>query len=75
MPIVCVIILNSDGSTPLYIASQEGHVEVVKILLKYNADVHATFSAGYTPLYIAAQKVLRHFLSLTIIISNEKFVR
>jgi len=49
--------IRSDGSTPLYISAQEGHFEVVKVLLKYNAKAHAPFSAGYTPLYIASQKV------------------
>ena len=31
-----------DGWTPLYWAAQEGHAEVVKLLLKAGADVTAT---------------------------------
>ena len=29
-----------DGGSPLYVASQEGHSDVVDILLKAGADVH-----------------------------------
>lgn len=31
----------NDMTTPLWIASQMGHVDIVKILLKYNANVDA----------------------------------
>ena len=30
-----------EGATPLWIASQEGHENVVKVLLSSNADVNA----------------------------------
>lgn len=43
------------GSTPLYIAAQEGHSEVVDLLLSRSADIECVFRDGYTPLYIAAQ--------------------
>lgn len=48
--------LSPDGSTPLYAASQNGHLECVKILLDYGADPKIAYSFGYTPLYVAAQK-------------------
>ena len=31
-----------DGLSPLYVASQEGHTDVVDILLRSGADVHQT---------------------------------
>ena len=38
-----------DGGSPLYAASQEGHSDVVDILLKAGADVHqATTKVWYT---------------------------
>ena len=38
-----------DGGSPLYVASQEGHSDVVDILLKAGADVHlATTEVWYT---------------------------
>jgi ankyrin repeat protein len=43
------------GSTPLYIAAQEGHSDVVEQLLSRSADIECVFRDGYTPLYIAAQ--------------------
>ena len=38
-----------NGASPLYVASQEGHSDVVDILLKAGADVHqATTKVWYT---------------------------
>ena len=46
-----------DGATPLYIASQNGHVDVARLLLGRNADPNtARTDDGATPLYIASQK-------------------
>eukprot|EP00959_Pyramimonas_sp_CCMP1952_P044961 939271-Pyramimonas_sp.AAC.1 len=53
-----------DGATPLYIASQEGHWEVVRQLLEHSdIDVNTTMQNGYgengqgeTPLGVAQRK-------------------
>ena len=37
------ITLTQTGATPLMIASQNGHSDVVNILLRYGADVNLTF--------------------------------
>ena len=47
----------TDGSTPLYIASQNGHVDVAQLLLDRNADPNtARTNDGCTPLCIASQE-------------------
>ncbi len=43
-----------DGSTPLQWAVKNDHLEVVKALLKYGADVNAAAENGVTPVFIAA---------------------
>eukprot|EP01084_Bolivina_argentea_P070596 128372_1 len=55
------------GFTALYVASQNNHTFIVKLLLQNGADVNPTSIHGDTPLYIAAQcghvEVVRVLLS------------
>lgn len=46
----------SNGATPLYLACQEGHLEVTKYLVQEcSADPHMSAQDGMTPLHAAAQ--------------------
>lgn len=46
---------NADGTTPLYVAACNGHIEVVKVLIAAQADINqARNDTGATPLWIAA---------------------
>lgn len=51
--------IGKDGSTPLYIAVQEGHAPVVEYLIKKGGkdSINQKWSSGYTPLYIAGKKL------------------
>jgi ankyrin repeat protein len=52
-------VCQEDGATSsLYIASQNGHTEVVKVLLHAGADVHQAEKDGWTSLIFASQKVV-----------------
>ena len=47
----------SSGATPLFIASENGRLDIVKILLAIpGIDVNKSTTSGATPLYIACQK-------------------
>ena len=49
--------VDNDGWTPLFIASHEGHSEVVSMLLaKRGVDVNQSADDGDTPLYIAINR-------------------
>lgn len=45
-----------NGATPLYLACQEGHLEIIQYLVKdCGADPHIRANDGMTPLHAAAQ--------------------
>ena len=56
-----------DGGTPLFVACQCNHLDVVEELLRHNADLQVQMVDGATPLFIAAQnghlKMLKFLLS------------
>jgi ankyrin repeat protein len=43
------------GRTPLHSAAYYGEIEMVQVLLKYDADVHARTNDGGTPLHFASK--------------------
>lgn len=45
---------NSNGETPLYIASEAGNVEVLEMLIKNGAIVNEKVNEGYFPLFVAS---------------------
>ena len=45
----------NDGLTPLHLASQEGHVEVARVLLQDGAKVSDQDGCGWTPLHWASK--------------------
>ena len=46
-----------DGTTPLYFATVQGKVDVMKLLLEYKADVFASTTLGSTMLHAAGDTV------------------
>lgn len=57
-----------NGATPLYVASQEGYTDIVKLLLKTNAN--PTFKTnGITPLFMARQS--RHLDIVSLLLNAD----
>ena len=46
---------NDNGETPLYVASQNGHVEVVRLLIDAGALINQAKNSGATPILAASQ--------------------
>ena len=44
---------NKNNATPLFIAAQKNHVEVIKLLIENGADIFATKKTGEQPIFIA----------------------
>jgi len=62
-----VNMVNIHGRTPIHYAALNGDLEVVKLLLKYNANVNPDDNGGYSPLYYAATyghlEVVKHIVN------------
>ena len=50
---------DNDGSTPLSIASLEGHLEIVKVLIANKSNFFYMNNKGKTPLDVARKKGIR----------------
>jgi len=50
-----------EGFTPLHVAGQEGHVEVVRELLNHGANVNTAKKDGSIPLHAAALEGFSRF--------------
>ncbi|EAX87669.1 sex-determining protein, putative [Trichomonas vaginalis G3] len=59
--------MKSNGETPLFIASQKGHLEVVEYLISIGANKEAKNKDGYTPLICASEngrlEVVKYLIS------------
>jgi ankyrin repeat protein len=58
--------MTDNGMTPVYVASQEGHLEVVRELLGSDADPNMASDDGSTPLSIATKRRHIKVVQLTI---------
>ncbi|MGL9688729.1 MAG: ankyrin repeat domain-containing protein [Wolbachia sp.] len=48
------VVTKAEGLTPLHIAAEKGHMEIVNALIKQKANVNAEDKEGVTPLHLAA---------------------
>jgi ankyrin repeat protein len=59
---------DNNGRTPLHLACQQGHLDVVRILISYGASLELIDNEGRTPLDLAAghEPVLEYLASLDV---------
>jgi ankyrin repeat protein len=57
-------VMSPEGYTPLYIASQNGHIRAVAELLRLGADVNLTDKDGTSAVWIASHQGYEHIVEL-----------
>lgn len=62
----------SDGSTPLYVASEHGYYLIVQLLLQKNAKVNLCLQDGTSPLYKACQN--GHYKIVQLLLSYGAYI-
>ena len=55
-----------DGTTSLHIAAEEGHCEIVQMLLECNVDITHCVDSGATPLFVACQNGHKEVVQLLL---------
>ncbi|KAF0702487.1 Aste57867_7785 [Aphanomyces stellatus] len=60
-----------NGATPLWVASYNGHLKVVELLVHGGANTNATNKNGKTPLFVAAQQGKIDIVNLLIKINSD----
>ena len=63
---------NDVGFTPLYIACQNGHTNIIKYLVEHGADINKEDKYGETPIYVANQNGYEEILKYLIYKIKEK---
>ena len=60
--LLCLLAMNKnvnflhDGNTPIHLAAEKGHTDIMRMLISHGADFRVKNSAGKTPLEIAMEK-------------------
>lgn len=60
-----------ENCTPVYIASQEGHLSIVKKLIEYGADIHLPREDNETPLSAAAKNGRMEIVKLLVELGSD----
>ncbi len=70
---------DQDGNTPLHVAAEDGNIDIINLLIKNNADIHAVNHFCRTPLHYGVETddidIIRLFISngANVNSSNEDF--
>lgn len=52
---ISAVTTRQDGSTPIFVAAAEGHVDVMKWLMQQGSPIDIPCESGETPLFVASQ--------------------
>lgn len=60
--------VDKGGRAPIHLAAENGHADIIKLLLAHHAQIDETDSRGWTPLHYSIEN--RHYSAVQLLLNH-----